>query len=156
MTDFENVFKDAFENDTPVEATEQLDKRQFLIYAKLSGKTTWTVKRLNKASDSTIDKLYSEFNANEVQHKAENTGKAVSKHIVNLYSTSISRVLKIDDIDQLQRDIDNDPIIKDIGFLLVGTFGRFLAPLLVAAHTANHAKGFVIENLEVTINKDES
>ena len=127
---------------------------------KFSGKTTWTVNRINKASDSMIEKLYSEFNANEVQHKAENTGKAVSKHIVNLYSTGISRVLKIDDIDQLRRDIDNDPIIKDsmadVGFLMVGTFGHFLAPLLIAAHTANHTQGFATENPEVSINKHES
>ena len=41
-----------------------------------------------------------------------------------------------------QRDIENDPIIKDqmasLGCLLVCTFGTFLEPVLVAAHTANN------------------
>ena len=48
-------------------------------------------------------------------------------------------------------EIDNDPIIKesmaDVGALMVGTFGRYLAPLLIAAHTANHAEGFVTEKI---------
>ena len=68
-------------------------------------------------------------------------------HVVNMYSKGVSRVLKIDSVEQLRRDIDNDPIIKesmaDVGALMVGTFGRYLAPLLIAAHTANHTEGFV-------------
>ena len=33
--------------------------------------------------------------------------------------------------------------MADVGALMVGTFGRYLAPLLIAAHTANHTEGFV-------------
>ena len=55
-------------------------------------------------------------------------------------------MLKIESVEQLRKDIDSDQIIKesmaDVGALLVGTFGRFLAPLLIAAHTANYAEGF--------------
>ena len=59
-----------------------------------------------------------------------------------MYSTGISRVVKIRDIKKLQQDIENDKIIKDqmanLGCLLVCTFRNFLAPVLVAAHTVNN------------------
>ena len=62
--------------------------------------------------------------------------------MLNLYSTGISRVVKIRDVKKLQQDIENDPIIKDqmanLGCLLVCTFGNFLAPVLVAAHVLNN------------------
>ena len=63
---------------------------------------------------------------------------------MNLYSTGVSKILKIDSIDQLRKDIDEDLIIRDsmaeVGALLVETFGRFLA--LVLDHTANRSAGF--------------
>ena len=59
-----------------------------------------------------------------------------------MYSTEISRWLKIKNVKKLQQDIENDPIIKDqmanLGCLLVCTFGNFLLPALVAAHTVNN------------------
>ena len=66
--------------------------------------------------------------------------------------------MKIDSTDQLRKDIDIDPVIResmtDIGALLVGTFGRFLTPLLIAAHTANHTEGFVQDETNLdTINE---
>ena len=141
---------------------EEPSKREFLIAQveqgkadKLPGKTPWTVKRLKKATDQVIEKLHHEYHQADVRHKTETTGKAVSAHVVNMYSKSVSRVLKIDSVEQLRRDIDSDPIIKesmaDVGALMVGTFGRFLAPLLIAAHTANHTEGFV-QSEELTIN----
>ena len=56
-------------------------------------------------------------------------------------STGISRWLKIKDVKKLRQDIENDPIIKgqmaDLGCLFVCAFGNYLAPILIAAHTAN-------------------
>ena len=50
-------------------------------------------------------------------------------------------MVKIRHVKKLQQDTENDPIIKDqmahLGCLLVSTFGNFLAPVLVAAHTMN-------------------
>ena len=73
--------------------------------------------------------------------KGEKTGKALDKHVINLYSTEISRWLKIKDVKKLRQDIKNDRIIKDqmvnLGCLFVCTFGNYLAPILIAAHTAN-------------------
>ena len=50
-------------------------------------------------------------------------------------------MVKIRDVKKLQQDIENDPIIKDqmanLDCILVCTFGNFLAPVLVAAHTVN-------------------
>ena len=124
----------------------------------LPGKTPWTVARVKKAPDDVIEKLKSQFVQNETKRKAENTGKAVSKHVVNLYSTGVSRFLKIDSIEQLRLDIDGDPIIKDsmaeVGALLVSAFGPWLSPLLVLAHTANRCQGLqplsesLVENSE--------
>ena len=40
-------------------------------------------------------------------------GKALGKHIINLYSSGISRLVKIRDVEKLQQDIENDLVIKD-------------------------------------------
>ena len=97
---------------------------------------------MDKASDETINKTYAEYKQRELNEKGEKTGKALGKHVVNLYSTRISRVVKIRDVKKLQQDIANDPIIKDqmanLGCLLVCAFGNFLAPVLVAVHTVNN------------------
>ena len=49
------------------------------------------------------------------------------KHVINLYSTGISRWIKIRDVKNLRQDTENDPIIKDkkagLGCLFVCTFG---------------------------------
>ena len=66
--------------------------------------------------------------------------KALGKHVINLYSTRISQMIKIKDVKKLQQDIDN--IIWNqlvcLGCLLVLIFGNFLAPVLVGAHTVNN------------------
>ena len=49
----------------------------------------------------------------ELNENGEKTGKALGKHVINLYSTGISWVVKIRDVQKLQQDIENDPIIKD-------------------------------------------
>ena len=55
------------------------------------------------------------------------------------------------------QDIENDPIIKDQmasrGCIFVYTFGNFIAPVLIAAHTANnldfsHEQSFENEGYE--------
>ena len=57
-------------------------------------------------------------------------------------------MLRIDDMEQLRKDIDEDPIIKDsmadIGALMVSTFGKWPSPILTACHTPNHTQGFMI------------
>ena len=157
----------SLEEETQEEEEEPItSKREFLIAQveqgkadKLPGKTPWTVKRLRKATGQVIEKLHHEYHQTDVRHKAETTGKAVSAHVVNMYSKGVSRVLKIDSVEQLRRDIDNDPVIKesmaDVGALMVGTFGRYLAPLLIAAHTANHTEGFVETGKQVEFNDED-
>ena len=41
------------------------------------------------------------------------TGKALGKHVINLYFTSISRLLETKDFKKLRQDIEDDLIIKD-------------------------------------------
>ena len=59
-----------------------------------------------------------------------------------MYSTGISQWLKIKHVEKLQQDIENNPIIKDqmagLGCFFVRTFGNYLVPVLIAAHTANN------------------
>ena len=81
--------------------------------------------------------------------------RPLGKHVINLYSVGISRWLKIRDVKKLREDIENDPVFKDqmanLGCLLVCTFGNFLAPVLVAAHTVNN-----LDLDDEPENKDES
>ena len=58
ISDIESLMSDLMSDETPV------DKRDFLIEKVKNGeaisqsKTPWTIKRLQKASDKVIDKLY--------------------------------------------------------------------------------------------------
>ena len=95
----------------------------------------------DKASDAIINKTLAEYKLHEHNKKGEKTGKALGKLAINLYSTSISRMVKIRDVQKLRQDIENDLIIKNymtgLGCLLVRTFGNLFAPVLVLAHTIN-------------------
>ena len=150
MTDVKDIFdNDFFGNvaDTPKEGIEQHKKRECLKNVIDKGKAhllrhKWTHERVDKSSDETINKKYTEYRQRELNEKGEKTGKALGKHVINLYSGNISRWLRIRDVKKLQQDIENDPIIKDqmanLGCLLVCSFGNFLAPILIVAHTAKN------------------
>ena len=150
MTDVENILNDDdfFGNivDTPKERIEQYKKRECLksVIGKGNGHLLgkWTHERVDKASDETINKKYAEYKQRELNEKGKKTGKALGKHVINLYSTGISQWLKIKDVKKLRQDIENDPIIKDqmadLGCLFVCMFRNYLTPVLIAAHTANN------------------
>ena len=101
----------------------------------------WTQEKVGQAIDEIVNKTYALYKQCELNEKREKTGKTLGKHVIDLYSTRISRVVKIRDAKKLQQDIENDLIIKDqvayLGCLLVYTFGNFLAPVLVAGHTVS-------------------
>ena len=130
--------------DTPKEGTEQHKKREELksIIDKGMLGHKWSHERVEKASDETINKTYAEYKQHELNEKGEKTGEVLGKHVINLYSTGISRIVKVTDVKKLKQGIENDPIIKDqmadLGCLLVCTFGNLLAPIFVAAHAANN------------------
>ena len=175
IMDIENMFDlmEAIPNetvdvvDTPAEAFEQTNNRQKLIDLinqgkahLLPGKTPWTIKRISKTPETVIKKIYNDYEQREIRQKAVKTGQALGTHITSLYSNGVSKVLNIDSVENLRKDIENDPIIKDsmadIGALMVGTFGRLLAPILVACHTANHAvmsKKNVMKQIDEVINE---
>ena len=92
-----------------------------------------TQENVDKSSAKIINKTYAAY-----KHR-EKTVKALGKHVINLYSSVISRVIKVKDVKELQQEIENDPIIKDqmvdLVCLIVCTFGVYLAPILVAVHT---------------------
>ena len=171
MTDIEQIFSliEDIPNenvvDTPAEAFEDRQKLIDIINEGkahlLPGKTPWTIKRISKTPETVINKIYNDYEEREIRQKAVKTGQALGTHVTNLYSNGVSKVLNIDSVENLRKDIENDPIIKDsmadIGALMVGTFGRLLAPLLVACHTANHVemskKLDVMEQIDEVINE---
>ena len=137
MTDVGDIFDDDFFGDfvdRPKEGIKQHKKRECLKSVVDKGKGhllgKWTHERVDKASDETINKKYAEYKQRELNEKSEKTGKALDKHVINLYSTGIYQWLKIKDVKKLCQDIENDPIIKDqmanLGYLLVCTFGNYL------------------------------
>ena len=130
--------------DTPEEGIEQYKKQEELKSVIDKGKLghKWTHRRVDKASDEIITKTYAEYKQRKLNEKGEKTGKALGKHVINLHSTGISRRLEIKDVKKLRQGTENDPIIKDqmanLGCLFVCTFGDYLPPVLIAAHTANN------------------
>ena len=94
--------------DTPKEGIEQHKKRECLKSVIDKGKAhllghKWTHGRVDKASDEIINKTYAEYKQRELTEKGEKTGKALGKHVINLYSTGISRWLKIKDDNKTLR-----------------------------------------------------
>ena len=103
--------------DTPKEGIEQHKKREELKSVIDKGKPhllghKWTHGRVDKASDEVINKTLIN-KQRELNEKGEKSGKALGKHVINLYSTGISWWLKIKDVKNLWQGIENDPIIKD-------------------------------------------
>ena len=64
------------------------------------------------------------------------------KYVINLYSRGVCQFVKIRDVKKLRQDIEDNSVIKDqmasLGCLLVYTLGDYLAPILVAVHTAEN------------------
>ena len=150
MTDAGDIFNDDFLGDivdAPKEDTEQHKKWECLKGAIDKGQryllgSKWTHGRVGKANDETINKTYAEYKQCELNEKYEKTGKALGKHVINLYSTGISRWFKIKDVKKLHQDIEHDPIIKNqmagLGSRFVCTLGDYLIAVLIAVHTANN------------------
>ena len=100
-----NFFDEA---DTPREEVENREKREFvkelITQGKiLSGKKLWTVELIDQASNEEVEKLLSKYTQKELQHKGEKTGKAMGKHLIKIYSNELSKVLRIDDMEQLRK-----------------------------------------------------
>ena len=62
----------------------------------------WSHEKVDKASNETISKKYAEYKQREPIEKGEKTGKALAKHVINLYSTGISQWLKVKDVKKLR------------------------------------------------------
>ena len=51
--------------------------------------------RVHKACDKTINKTYAEYKQRQLNKQGEKTGKVLDKHVISLYSTGISQVVKL-------------------------------------------------------------
>ena len=96
MGDVQNILKDDkfFGDivDTLKKGIEQYKKRECLKSAvsknkALGAKKQWMHERIDKASDEVTNKTYAEYRQRELNEKCEKTGKALGKHVINLYST---------------------------------------------------------------------
>ena len=70
--------------DTPKEETEQHKKQELksiIDKGKLGYKCTH--KRVDKASNEVINKMYAEYKQHELNEKGEKTGKALGKHVIH-------------------------------------------------------------------------
>ena len=108
----------------------------------LFGRKQRTHERIDKAKDGTIDKVYVEHKQHELSKKSEKTGKALDKHVIGLYLSGTSHIVRIKDAKKLHQDIGKDPNIRDqmanLGCLLVYNFCNFRVPVLVTAHTVKN------------------
>ena len=104
--------------DTPKEGVVQYDRRGEL--KKIIGQSDahllngnnrkkWTIERIDKATDKQIDNIWSKYKQEENKQKVDKTAKAVGTHIVNLYSNGISKLININDVNKLKKDIEDDP-----------------------------------------------
>ena len=98
MADVGDILNDDFDDvvDTPKEGIEQHKKREELKNVIDKGRPhllghKWTHGRVDKASDEIINKTNAEYRQRELNEKGEKTGKALGKHVINLYSTGISQ-----------------------------------------------------------------
>ena len=95
MADVENMLNDddffGDSVDTPKKGIEQHRKRECLKSVISKDKayllgSKWTQEKVGKASDETINKTYAEYKQRELNEKDEKTGKALGKHVIDLYS----------------------------------------------------------------------
>ena len=146
MTEF-NFFDEVHTAKEGVENQREFLKELTVQGKRLPGKKPWTVELVDQASNEEVAKLHSKYIWKDLQHKAEKTGKVMGKHLIKPYSNGVRKVLRIDDMEQFRKDIEEDPFIKDsmtdVGVLMISTFGKFLSPILMACHTANHTQGFM-------------
>ena len=61
------------------------------------------------------------------------TGRAMGRHLINLYFKQVCKVLKIDDIDQLHRDIDEDPNHQRLNGRYQHLNGNYLWEMVIAS-----------------------
>ena len=77
----------------------QIKKREYLKSVISNGKayllwSKWTQEKVVKASNETINKTYDAYKLRGLNGKGE-TGKSLGTHVINLYYTGISLVIKI-------------------------------------------------------------
>ena len=49
----------------------------------------------------------------ELNEKGGKTGRILGKDVISLYPNGISEMVKIRDVNKLQQDIENNPMIRD-------------------------------------------
>ena len=75
-----------------IRSIEQHRKRECLKIVISKGKvyslgSKWTHEKVNKASNDTINKTYTEYKQRERNEKGEKIGKALGKYVISRYST---------------------------------------------------------------------
>ena len=93
MADVENILNDddfLWDSvDTLKEGIEQYRKRECLKSIISKGRayllgSKWTQEKVDKASEETINKRYTEYKQHELNENGEKTGRVLGKHVINL------------------------------------------------------------------------
>ena len=93
MADVENILNDddflGDSVDTLKEGIEQHRKRECLKNIISKGKayllgSKWTQEKIDKASDETINKRYTEYKQHELNENGGKTGRVLGLHVINL------------------------------------------------------------------------
>ena len=106
----------------------------------------WSAENRDRKTNEEVEKLYNIYMQRQIELKDQMTDRAMGRHLINLYSNGVRKVLNIYDKDQLRKDIDEHRISKDsmaiIGILMVSNFGKCLSPVLVACDTRKPYRKF--------------
>ena len=94
-------------------ALSSIKKRECLKGATRGKLLEWTHERVDKTSEKTINETYAEYKQRQLNESGEKNRKVLGKHVISLYLSGISQVVKIMVLKKLQQDIENDPIIGD-------------------------------------------
>ena len=101
---------EGFDDVTPEEGVVQREKRETLKNAMHHGKAhllpgkkgKWSSAEIDKKTNEEVEKLYDLYMQRQTVLKGEMTGRTLGRHLISLYSNVVSKVLKINEIKQLQ------------------------------------------------------
>ena len=68
----------------------------------LGGKEQWTQKTFHNATNETFFRVYAKHKQRELNEKGKKTRNVLGKHVIGLYSSDFSQVIKRRDIRKLQ------------------------------------------------------
>ena len=99
-----------------------------------------TLKQLDSMGDDSLDAYYKIYELNY----ANKIGENIVSSIIGLYSSVVNKVLPIDDVNQLQRDLRDDYILtnelKNLTGGIAASWGKIMSLFTLSFITLKHTK----------------